>query len=248
MRFSRLAVYHLPDGELGDWGAEWLGWDARSGDAVTSPDIARRGSTGSPDPEPETTGLDVAALTAIPRRYGFHATLKAPFRLVEGCVMDDVALALDRIAARHAPLRIPLHLSHDWGFLALRPIAPPPALGQLEAALVCDLDRFRAPLSAAEIARRRPELLPAAARTHLHDWGYPFVLDLFHYHLTLTGPLERAERERAADALAPQLAPLLAQPALLGALALMGEDAEGRFHRISEFPLTASCASETADR
>ena len=31
MQFRRYAVYHLPEGPLGDFGGAWLGWDARNG-------------------------------------------------------------------------------------------------------------------------------------------------------------------------------------------------------------------------
>ncbi|MDF3607409.1 DUF1045 domain-containing protein [Paracoccus sp. DMF-8] len=228
MHFFRYAIYHLPDGALGRWGAEWLGWDARRGRALPHPDIA---------------GLDPATLTATPRRYGFHATMKAPFHLAEGVGPDDLADALQVLAGRHAPFDMALHLSQDWGFLALRPAATPPtALAALESALVRGLDRFRAPLTARDIARRRPEALPPQARAHLGDWGYPFVLDLFHYHLTLTGALPAADLTRISAALAPQLPGLLARPMPVAAMALAGEDQDGFFHRIAEFPLTASSA------
>lgn len=227
MHFSRYAIYHLPDGALGQWGAEWLGWDARRGRALPHPDIA---------------GLDLATLTGAPRRYGFHATIKAPFRLVEGASPDDLAVALQLLAGRHAPFHMAMQLSQDWGFLALRPVTPPPTLAALESALVRGLDRFRAPLTAPDFARRRPETLPPRARAHLGEWGYPFVLDLFHYHLTLTGALPATELTRIGTALAPLLPALLARPMPVAALALMGEDQDGFFRLIGEFPLTASSA------
>lgn len=223
MRFSRYAVYHLPQGTLGEFGSSWLGWDARQGRALPP--------AGAP-----------AAWVETPLRYGFHATMKAPFRLADGTSPDQLGAALETIAARHAPFQMAMQLSRDWGFLALRPAAAPPQLAALEAALVRDLDRFRAPLSAAETARRRPQDLPAPAREHLNKWGYPFVLDMFNYHLTLTGPLPANDLDHAEAALPPRLAPLLAQPMPLGHIALTGEDADGYFHLIAEFPLTASCA------
>lgn len=233
MRFSRFAVYHLPAGALGAWGAEWLGWDARHGLALPVPQ--------------GIAGLDIAALIATPRRYGFHATLKAPFRLAEGASIDDLVRRLEQIAAGHAPIDLKLGMSRDWGFLALRPVAPPPELATLESALVRDLDPFRAPLTAAEIARRRPPHLPKTAQSHLRRWGYPFVLDLFHYHLTLTGPLAGPvagrDLDRISDVLARDLQPLISQPIPLDAVTLVGETAEGLFHRVADFPLTASSAT-----
>lgn len=222
MQFRRYAVYHLPDGPLGDFGAGWLGWDAR---------------TGREPPRPAGLPADGAALTAVPRRYGFHATLKAPFRLAPGHHPDDPALALRLLCDHLAPFQLALAARTDWGFVSLRPLEQPPQLLALESALVTRLDDFRAPLSAQEYDRRRPDSLPAQARRHLDHWGYPFVLELFHYHLTLSGPLPAEGAGALRDALLPHLAPLIAAPMQVTAVALMGEDEAGFFHLIEEVAL-----------
>ncbi len=46
-----------------------------------------------------------------------------------------------------------------------------------------------------EIARRMPESLDGTARSNLEKWGYPYVLNTFRFHLTLTGVLEDETRE-----------------------------------------------------
>ncbi len=222
MQFRRYAIYHLPAASLGDFGAGWLGWDARRGRALARPD-------GLP--------ADAGALTEMPRRYGFHATLKAPFRLAEGRQPDHLALALRLLCDHLAPFRLALDARTDWGFVSLRPSEQPPQLLALESALVTRLDDFRAPLSAQEYDRRRPDALPAQARKHLDHWGYPFVLELFHYHLTLSGPLSAKDAEALRDALMPHLAPLIAAPMPVEAVALMGEDEAGFFHLIEEIAL-----------
>src|SRR4051812_29789724 len=63
---ARLALYWAPevDDPLHHLGSAWLGRDAESG---------------APVPQPKLPGLDLAALTADPRGYGLHATLKPPF-------------------------------------------------------------------------------------------------------------------------------------------------------------------------
>ncbi|WP_347267103.1 DUF1045 domain-containing protein [Paracoccus sp. (in: a-proteobacteria)] len=219
MRFRRLAIYHLPEGELGAFGAAWLGWDARLG-AV-----------------PAAGGLRGGALTEAPCRYGFHATLKAPFRLAANARPEALALELRLLCDRLAGFSLALELCCDCGFVALRPRRQPPELVALESALVTRLDHFRAPLTAEERARRNPDALPARARAHLEHWGYPHVLDLFHYHLTLSGTLPPDRAEALRQRLAGPLAPLLARPAAVGAVALTGEDEAGFFHLIEEFPL-----------
>lgn len=222
MQFGRYAVYHLPGGALGDFGSAWLGWDARNGMVNL---------------RPEGLPAEAEALTDTPRRYGFHATLKAPFRLAEGRTPDELALALRLLCDHLAPFPLELQAEVDWGFLALRPVGQPAELLALESALVTRLDAFRAPLTGAERDRRNPDRLPEAARTHLGHWGYPFVLELFQYHLTLSNQLPPPLAEALRQALAPQLAPLIAAPMPVTSVALMGEDEDGRFHLIEDVPL-----------
>lgn len=220
----RYAVYHLPEGALGTWGAHWLGWDVRHGEASQHPEIANL-------PRP------IDALSAVPRRYGFHATMKAPLRLAAGTDRHQMAVALKNICASHRPFAMQMRLHWDWGFLCLRPVAQSEALVALEADLVRKLDRFRAPLSPEDLARRNPERLSPPARAHLDRWGYPHVLDLFHYHLTLSGAITADEGEALAAALGADLAPLLAAPMPVGALALVEEGADKHFTLIEEIPL-----------
>ena len=223
MRFQRLAIYYLPPpGPLADFGAGWLGWDARAGATLAQPDC----------------GLDAAALTTAPRRYGFHATLKAPFRLAEGRAQAEALEALRDLAAGLAPVTLPegLALRADYGFLALVPPAPVAALDALAADLVRGMDGFRAPLTAAERARRRPETLNPRQRDHLDRWGYPWIFGDFRFHMTLTGPL--ADPAPVMRVLAPLLPANLGAPLIIRHVALMGEDADGRFRLIAEAPLS----------
>ena len=68
-------------------------------------------------------------------------------------------------------------------------------------------------------------------------WGYPYVMDQFRFHMTLTGRLDADTAERAEAALAPLLEPLPLQPYKVDALNLLGQDAQGRFHQIARYPL-----------
>lgn len=224
MSFTRYAAYHLPAGDLGDFGAAWLGWDVRQGVLL---------------PHPQFSDLPGSAddLTAVPRRYGFHATMKAPFRLTEGASVDDLSRELAQIARKAVPFAMPLDLAHAWGFLFLRPTDPPPQLAALEAALVRDLDRFRAPLSDADLARRNPDRLSPEEREMLMRWGYPNVLDRFRYHLTLSGPLAEDELRQLEAAIRREITRLLAAPMPVSQIALVGERPDGHFELIEEFTL-----------
>lgn len=226
--YRRVAVYYTPPpGELTNFGASWLGWDVAQGVELPHPAIA-----GLPK--------DADTLTSVPRKYGFHATLKAPFRLAEGIAPDDLLHAAARLAGTLAPVGLAggLRLSRLGDFVALVPAAPGPALQELAAALVRELDPLRAPLNAAEIARRRPESLSPAQRDNLDRWGYPHVLDAFRFHMTLTGPLTPEDGDAVVAALDPVLAPLLPDPHPIDAISIVGEAGDGRFRLIERLALT----------
>jgi hypothetical protein len=146
--------------------------------------------------EAPSLGLDAswyAARSRDARRYGFHATLKPPFRLQGD--RDELEQAVAALAARHAPIRdISLTLSSLHGFLALRPAAPSPALEALAAACVRDLDRFRQPADAEELEKRRAAGLTARQEENLLRYGYPYLFEDFRFHLTLSDRLPDDER------------------------------------------------------
>ncbi|AUH35393.1 DUF1045 domain-containing protein [Paracoccus tegillarcae] len=221
--FGRYAIYYTaPPGPLAQFGADWLGWDLRAGREVAHPQLC------------DLPSDQIAALTETPRRYGFHATLKPPFRLAPGS--DQAALLADLAAHCRglSPVTLAggLQLATLDGFLALIPAQPSEALQSLAAGLVRDLDHHRAPLTEAEIARRRPERLTDAQRARLLQWGYPWVIEGFRFHMTLTGRLPQAETRALHAILQPQLAPILPDPMVLDAVSLCGEDDRGRFHEI----------------
>lgn len=223
---KRYAIYAAPGpGPLATAAAQWLGWDPEASRPVGQPALP-----GLPRP--------LAELTAAPRKYGLHGTLKAPFRLAEGCLADDLAEAVGALAHQLAPVAVPLEIAPLGDFLALRPAAPVPALAALAAEVVTRLDPYRAPLSAAELARRHPETLSPRQRALLDRFGYPYVQDEFRFHMTLTGPLAPAEIAPVTAAAAGFLGPHLPQPFGLDHLCLFGEDAAGRFHLLHRYALT----------
>ncbi len=221
--WRRYAVYALPEGPLAEAAQAWLGWDAALGRALPHPAVAL--------PRP------LAELTEAPRRYGFHGTLKAPFRLAAGVDEPALGWAVAALSQRLVPARAPgLRLARLGGFLALVPLGDGADLSDLAQRVVEALDAFRAPLTEAEIARRRPERLTARQRVLLHRWGYPYVAEEFRFHLTLTGDLPEAELDAVEAVLASYLPPPPA-PYTLDHLALMGEAEDGRFHLIRRYTL-----------
>ena len=222
---TRYAVYYLPPagGPLARFGAAWLGWDVDAAQPVPHPDL----------------GLPAKAMTATPRRYGFHATLKPPFRLAPGTDRPALEQALATLAAGIAPLPLAgLRLGRLGRFLALTPAGDTPALDAAAARIVTDLDPFRAPARADELARRRAAGLTEAQEQNLTTWGYPYVLGDFRFHMTLTGPLTDAEAATAEPRLAGALATMLTHPVTLSEIALVGERPDGRFETLHRYPLS----------
>ena len=221
-RFQRFAVYYAPHprSDLAQAGAAWLGWDAETGAALAHPDL----------------GLDLAALTQTPRKYGLHGTIKPPMRLA-----GSVASFLDGVEAlaEHlAPVDLgALRLKALDGFLAIVPAPQPQVLSDCAAEIVRALDPFRAPATEQELARRRAAGLSARQEELLALWGYPYVMDEFRFHVTLTGKLSQAQMEDALRAAHGWFGPALAQPQSLDALCVFGEDEDGRFHLVRRVPL-----------
>ncbi len=173
-----------------------------------------------------------AACLDAPRRYGFHGTLKAPFRLAEGANEADLLLAAERFAGERGALRgPPLRLAVLAGFLALVPSEPFGELDRLAADCVAAFDRFRAPPTDAELARRRRAGLSARQEALLLRWGYPYVMEAFRFHMTLTERLDEAglasERALAGAMLGEAAAPLA-----VDAATIMVEPSEGDAFRV----------------
>lgn len=220
---KRYAVYYAPrDGAFAARAAHWLGRDAARGAAL---------------PPPNLRGIDAAAITTEPGRYGFHGTLRAPFRPVDGLTQGDIMQALSVLAADLAPVTCTgLRMEILHGFLALTPEGHDGPLQALGAAVVRATNTLRAPLSEAEVARRRPATLTPRQRDHLDHWGYPFVMEEFRFHLTLTNRL--ADPEAVAPVLLAYFAPVLPCPFVIEDLCLFGEDADGVFHLLQRYALT----------
>lgn len=229
MTTPRCAVYWVPPATHPLWraGCEWLGRDAERS-MWTLRSVAPR------------------EVTRSPRRYGFHATLKAPLRLREGGRLDAFIDAVASLAQAHQPFTMP-PLEVRWlaDFLAVRPthdLAPEHPLRRLADACVRELDEWRAPVSPAELERHVPSVNDDPhARERAQQWGYPHVFDHWRFHMTLSSPLPggAVNAHQGVEALAREhFAPVLTSPLLCDGLSVFIEPAPGAdFVLVKRLPL-----------
>lgn len=174
----RYAIYYVPDANsaLYRFGAELLGYDAFTGKTCAQPaDMLRRFA-------------DWHDLTQDPRKYGFHATLKAPFVLEPMARETDVVAALRSLVAK--PRSIPSftpRVAVLSGFIAIIPELAPDALGRLASDCVKHFEPLRAPMTDEERKRRLKSKLTPRQIAQVDSWGYPYVFEDFRFHMTLTG-------------------------------------------------------------
>lgn len=227
--YARYAIYWAPPPEspLAQLGNAWLGRNADGDDG-----------TGALSPRSPVAGFmpeQLESLTAEPRRYALHATLKPPFALADGCEAETLCADLARFASGRAAFVMPRLRLQPIGrrFLALTPSAPCPALDVLAARCVTEFDPYRREPSPDEIVRRRAGGLDPVEEMNLQRWGYPYVLERFRFHVTLTGPLDATVLDRLQPPLAAQFAPATAQPVRIADIALFVEPGPGEPFRLA---------------
>ena len=224
---ARYAVYYAPAQHSPWWnfGAGWLGRDEVRDTAL-----------------PQTALVQLAQgelerITAEPRRYGFHATLKAPFRLHTDASAEELERRMRFVARslRPVPLGVLVPVFMD-GFVALVPSQVTPAVGALAGACVAELDDLRAPVTQADRERRHSEQLDERGRELLECFGYPLVMERFRFHMTLTGRVDSGLAGSIVAHVARPLAHLnAAAPPVLDRLCLFVESSPGApLHRVAE--------------
>jgi hypothetical protein len=209
----RVAVYYAPDRDDPLWtaGCHWLGWDPENGAAFQPPE-----SVTEPD------------LIRDPSGYGFHGTLKPPMRLADGCDYEGFLAAVRNLAQGLRPFDMPrLSVQNLHGFLAVREALPSPELQAISDVVVASLDDWRALPSEAELAKRRKAGLSAPEEAMLSRWGYPYVFQLWRFHLTLTRRLDEVEMARLKPAAEAFFASGLDRPRSFDSLAVYTQPETG---------------------
>jgi putative phosphonate metabolism protein len=227
---ARYAVYFSPPQHSPWWelGARWLGRDECDDVALAQPLLA------------EIEPTEFHSITAQPRRYGFHATLKAPFRLSLGHSVEELMARLQALARQLQPVTLgPVQAAVLGHFVALVPSTQADGVNALAAACVTQLDELREPLSPADLARRNVEKLDQRERELLQSYGYPYALERFRLHFSMSGPVSTSMAQRAIGALVDPVARLnVTAPLTLDRLCLFVEPAPDQpFCRIADLEL-----------
>ena len=229
MNSERYAVYFAPPPSSALWkfGSRLLGRDAYSGNK-----IALHVPAG-------VSAQEYADLVSGPGKYGFHATLKAPFSLHPDTQVSELIVALEKLARMHNRILIPrLIVAVLKDFIAIRPKVGSRAIDDLAANCVTQLDHFRAPLSLEQIRKRRMQALSNEQDELMLRWGYPYVLDQYRFHMTLTGRLENKLLSVMHQVLARELEHVLRQEYVVDALTLFRQEAPDQpFQAVMRFPL-----------
>ncbi|MBX4999802.1 DUF1045 domain-containing protein [Rhizobium lentis] len=201
--------------------ANWLGRNVFSGEMVEPPAVRGLGIH------------EIAFHTAVPRRYGFHGVLKAPFHLSPDMSEAQLLRDLMRFSGTVPPFRLPrLEIARLGNFYSLQPSAPCEQIQYLASAIVQEFDRFRAPLSEAEIERSDPDGLSAAQFANLHRWGNPYVMEEFRFHMPVTGPVNAVDIPRIEPALRTIFGPVIGELVMVANVALMIEEGAGGPFRV----------------
>lgn len=222
----RYAIYYAPEpgSALDTFGQTWLGHNGR--DALTKAIGAA-----------SKVSLDrIAEFTDSPRRYGFHGTFKPPFELNPANRPEGLIEAASVFARSRSPIELPpLELAVIGKFIALTPIAESAALEKLAAACVRAFEGFRTPLSKQQEDDYKLNKLTVHQEQMLEHWGYPYVMEEFRFHISLTDRIDTdAERDSVMELLTALARPVLGQPILIRDLVVFAQDAFGQPMRVIE--------------
>ena len=173
-----------------------------------------------------------------PAKYGFHATLKAPFRLKRNVKTKNFYDVISHIAAQHSRFKIKgLKIVYNKKFTFITSRKPNKSLINLENDLVKHLDTFRAELNKTEIKKRIPDSLTFKQNKYLKEWGYPFVFDQFKFHMTLMNQNNNKLSNKQKLELEKLIYKISNNVIEFNEISLLGENKNGHFEEIKRFKL-----------
>lgn len=181
----RYAIFYVPEqGSLFNLaGSSWLGRDAYDGGTFAQPNVG------------ELKPWQVAERTLNARRYGFHATLKAPAPLADHVTETDYVSAVAEFCKITPAVVLPnVEVRAFSSIFAIVPEARFAPLNELEKNIVMHFEPWRGGLNSEAMENRRLGKLTERQITNLERWGYAHCLDEFKFHMTLSDRIPEAEQ------------------------------------------------------
>jgi len=229
---ARYAIYFAPSPDTLLWqaGCRWLGHDPERDVPLDRPQV------------PGYSLQRLQLLTSSPALYGLHATLKAPFRLADGYTPKSLRKVLGRFAAQRSPFAVPpLEVTELSGFLALCPVERCHAMHALADDCVTVFDEFRRTPDAEELARRRTTRLSPLQDALLQKYGYPYVMEEYRFHMTLTERLDPVDARTLRPWLSDFLSGALREPVVVDTICLFMQESPGTAFRLTDrFPVSSA--------
>jgi len=227
----RYALYFAPQpgSPWAEAGNSWIGRDAERGTAV------------SQEPVPGIPSVLLSQLTSCARRYGFHATLKAPFHLAPGFSETNLEAMAAAFSQAQRSIAVPaLQVKPLDDFLALRPEGAEDEIGALAMRTVSYFDLLRAAPTDNELPARRRRGLSPRQEALLQRWGYPYTEEEYRFHLTLSDDLREIGLDAAYTlrrAAEEHFAPTAQAPFVIDRLSIFRETEPGApFYVWRSFP------------
>ena len=223
--YKRFAIYYAPDenSELDVFGRCWLGWDPFLGKEISK--------------KYRKNFLNFDNFVVGPKKYGFHGNLKAPFRLKKEYTYSDLEKKVYEIAKELQRFDVgKLNLKKIGNFIALVP-EKNDKIKYLSNKLVTGLDFLRDELLEEEILKRNPQTLTLNQKKMLTNWGYPYVLDEFNFHLTLTDKIDNKKIDNILKSIKRNLRYIDFEKVNFNNICIFGEKKDEKFYFIKRFKL-----------
>ena len=224
--YERYAIYYAPleNSELDIFGKCWLGWDPYKGSQTTKSDFSKL-----PDFE------KFSKFVVAPKQYGFHGTIKAPFRLKDGFTYNDLENQVGEISKQiHSFYLDQLIIKKLGNFIGLIPTNNL-KVNAVSNKFVKELDYLRDELSESEIKKRKPHKLTSNQKQLLFKWGYPYVFNEFKFHLTLTSKLNNVEIDDVFKSLQNILKQVNLSKINFNNICIFGQKSDEKFYFIKRF-------------
>lgn len=236
---ARYAIYFTPEdkSDLAYFGACALGRMPDGSDLIHREEMLRSDETLISN----TVFIDKSLAIELrerPSHYGFHATLKAPFHLAENRYEEELLESVQAFSESQQLINLEsLQPQKISGFMALTLENQPESLLSLAEQCVRRFEPFRAPLTDEDLQKRKPEDLDEQQRAYLFEFGYPYVLSEFRFHMTLTGPVNDNTHDEYIDWLTSLYYDIVREGRTLDRLAVFKQpDRSSPFVRLAEFP------------